>query len=573
MDGQINWEGLLELAVYDPARPLLFNSLHFLLLFAVFYGGYLLLLRRVNLRIFYLLVFSCFFYYKSSGWYLGLLILATAMNFGFGHAIYRSRHRLWRFFFLWCSILCSLGILGYFKYSHFVLNTLSLTTGKSFGLQDIFLPVGISFYTFQTLSYTIDVYRKYLEPLSAHARSRMDWARAFMDFAFYVSFFPQLVAGPIVRAADFLPQIRAQVALSREAFGQAMILIMGGLFKKAVISDYIKVNFVDRVFDAPLLYSGLENLLAAYGYALQIYCDFSGYSDMAIGLALLLGFRLPENFRSPYLSGSIQEFWRRWHISLSSWLRDYLYISLGGNRRGRFRTYLNLMITMLLGGLWHGANWVYVLWGGLHGMGLALERFFSGRKPANQQEEGPSHNPLPVFALLFILQAGIQGALILRLADGSLAADLFWRYTLGNAVILGVWTLSLLPGLYVRALSRPVSIWLTFNFVTFGWILFRAGAIGSAQPPLQTTAQMLGQITAAFQPELLPQIAQAYPWVFALMGLAFLLHYLPDRLYGFLEKIYTQSPAILQSLVLALVIWIVIQAGGAEVVSFIYYQF
>src|SRR5690606_35141846 len=229
------------------------------------------------------------------------------------------------------------------------------------------LPIGISFFTFQSLSYTIDVYRKDLTP-----------TRSLLDYAFFVSFFPLLVAGPIVRASYFLPQLQQPLLVTREAFGRGVFLILAGLVKKAVIADYISVNFVDRVFDNPALYSGLENLLAVYGYALQIYCDFSGYSDMAIGIALLLGFQFPNNFNfnSPYRSLSITEFWRRWHISLSTWLRDYLYISLGGNRRGRLRTYLNQFITMVLGGLWHGASLRFLLWGAMHGVGLAVHKIW-----------------------------------------------------------------------------------------------------------------------------------------------------------------------------------------------------
>jgi D-alanyl-lipoteichoic acid acyltransferase DltB (MBOAT superfamily) len=228
------------------------------------------------------------------------------------------------------------------------------------------------------MSYTIDVYRKQLTPLNK-----------IQDFAFYISFFPQLVAGPIVRAKDFIPQIHKPLFVSNEMLGRGIFLIIAGLLKKAVISDYISVNFVDRIFDNPNLYSGIENLLGLYGYALQIYCDFSGYSDMAIGIALLLGFHFNVNFDSPYQSASITEFWRRWHISLSSWLRDYLYISLGGNRKGRIRTYINLMITMLLGGLWHGPSLRFVCWGAIHGIGLAIHKalmgFFPKLKPSGNK--------------------------------------------------------------------------------------------------------------------------------------------------------------------------------------------
>ncbi|MGB2274025.1 MAG: MBOAT family O-acyltransferase, partial [Flavicella sp.] len=262
------------------------------------------------------------------------------------------------------SICSNLGLLAYFKYTNFFIDILN-SFGSDIEALDIFLPVGISFYTFQTLSYSIDVYRGNIEP-----------ERDFWNFSFYVTFFPQLVAGPIVRAVDFLPQLHKTLKVSREDFGKAVFLIGNGLFKKAIISDYISSNFVDRIFENPSLYSGIENIFGIYGYTLQIYCDFSGYSDMAIGIALLLGFRLPDNFKHPYMATSITEFWRRWHISLSFWLRDYLYISLGGNRKGVIKTYRNLMLTMLLGGLWHGAHWKFVLWGALHGTALCLEKFF-----------------------------------------------------------------------------------------------------------------------------------------------------------------------------------------------------
>jgi D-alanyl-lipoteichoic acid acyltransferase DltB (MBOAT superfamily) len=235
----------------------------------------------------------------------------------------------------------------------------------SFDVTSIILPVGISFFTFQTISYTVDIYRHKVNPV-----------KSIIDFGFYVSFFPQLVAGPIVRAAEFIPQLYQKYSLTKREFGYALFLILNGMIKKVVISDYISINFVDRVFTTPLSYSGFENLLATYGYSVQIYCDFSGYTDMAIGVALLLGFRLPINFNSPYKAVSITDFWHRWHISLSSWLRDYLYIPLGGSRKGTVRTYVNLLVTMLLGGLWHGANIRFVIWGAIHGVSLAIHKIW-----------------------------------------------------------------------------------------------------------------------------------------------------------------------------------------------------
>lgn len=262
------------------------------------------------------------------------------------------------------ALVFMLGQLAFFKYTNFALGTLA-----SFGLfspdvkLDLPMLIGISFFTFQSMSYIIDVYRRQMEP-----------TRSITDFAFFVSFFPTLLAGPILRARTFLPQLRKPVVVTHEMMGVGTWFIIMGLFKKCIISDYISTNFVSRIFDNPALYSGLENLLGVYGYALQLYCDFSGYSDMAIGIALWMGFHIPANFRAPYKSDSITDFWRRWHISLSTWLRDYLYISLGGNRCSRWRMYFNQFMTMLLGGLWHGASWNFVIWGSVHGVALCAHK-------------------------------------------------------------------------------------------------------------------------------------------------------------------------------------------------------
>ena len=352
-----------EVLAYDPRQPMIFSSGVFLFLFLGFSGVYCLLRRKDTARLLFVTAFSYYFYYKSSGWYFFLLMAVTVSDFFIALRLERTVGTLRRKAWVLLSLCINLGLLCYFKYTNLFYQWLCPLWGGTFRPLDIFLPVGISFFTFQSLSYTLDVYRRQLTPL-----------RRLLDYAFYVSFFPQLVAGPIVRARDFLPQIRRPLCVTPDMFGRGVFFLMSGLLKKAVISDYISVNFVERVFDNPALYSGVENLLGVYGYALQIYCDFSGYSDMAIGIALLLGFQFPDNFRSPYQSASVTEFWRRWHISLSSWLRDYLYISLGGNRKGKFRTYLNLILTMLLGGLWHGASLNFVVWGGLHGLALAAHK-------------------------------------------------------------------------------------------------------------------------------------------------------------------------------------------------------
>lgn len=367
-----------ELLLYHRESPMIFSSGLFFFLFLCFLPIYMLLRKRTLLRIIYVTLFSLYFYYKSSGIFFLLLVAGATSDFIIALLMEKTFHReRLRRFFVILSTCINLGVLGYFKYFNFLVdlggNFLHFIGGW-FGIPvlesitvvhfDIFLPVGISFYTFQTMSYVIDVYRGRIKPL-----------HRWIDYIFYVSFFPQLVAGPIVRAIDFIPQIYRRPLVTRSEFGEALFLIISGLIKKAVISDYISLNFVDRIFDQPLLYHGVENLLGVYGYALQIYCDFSGYSDMAIGIALLLGFRFNINFDTPFQSATITEFWRRWHISLSTWLKDYLYISMGGNRKGRFRTYINLLITMLLGGLWHGAGAKFILWGALHGVALAIHKF------------------------------------------------------------------------------------------------------------------------------------------------------------------------------------------------------
>ena len=351
---------------YNPLSPLIFSSGLFLYLFVGFLAGYWLLKKTSRLRILYVVAFSLYFYYKSSGWYFVLLLLAATYDYLIGYSLYFTKGKTERKLLLAMSVVMNLSMLCYFKYTNFLIDLTNQLFGAGFlDFQNIFLPVGISFFVFQSMSYTIDIYRGLLRPLDS-----------WLDYLFYLSFFPQLVAGPIVRASDFIPQIRQKPVVTREMLGTALFLVLTGLFKKAVISDYIALNFVDRIFDEPLLYSGFECLMGIYGYALQIYCDFSGYSDMAIGLALVMGFRFPKNFDAPYRSATITEFWRRWHISLSTWLRDYLYISLGGNRKGKGRTYLNLLLTMLLGGLWHGAAIRFILWGALHGVALALHKMW-----------------------------------------------------------------------------------------------------------------------------------------------------------------------------------------------------
>lgn len=361
---ETDFSKLYDLLVYNPKSPLLFSSGLFLFLFTAFALLYYGFKNNRGIRIVYVTLFSLYFYYKSSGIYFLLLIFTATSDYLIGHWMSQvATNQKQRKLLVLLSLCVNLGMLAYFKYTNFLADVFSGIFQVPFDIERVFLPVGISFFTFQSISYIIDIYRGEIKPLDR-----------WIDYVFYISFFPQLVAGPIVRAKDFIPQIHKPVHVTEYMFGKGVFLILAGLFKKAIISDYISLNFVDRVFDQPLLYSGFENLMAVYAYALQIYCDFSGYSDMAIGIALLLGFKFNVNFNSPYKSATITEFWRRWHISLSSWLKDYLYISLGGNRKGKIRTYFNLLTTMLLGGLWHGASWQFVFWGALHGTSLAIHK-------------------------------------------------------------------------------------------------------------------------------------------------------------------------------------------------------
>lgn len=484
---------LLEQFSYHAQEPMIFNSGFFLFLFAFFVVGYALLQQSNKAKIIYVTIFSIYFYYKSSGWYFLLLLATTGVDFQLAAWIDQQRNPIKRKALLIFSIVANLGVLGYFKYTNLLIEIITMSTGATVRHFDIFLPVGISFFTFQSMSYTIDVYRRQLKPVNN-----------LVDYAFFVSFFPQLVAGPIVRASEFLPQIHRPTIVTQEMVGRGVYLISTGLFKKAVISNYISLNFVDRIFDAPSLYSGLENLFGLYGYALQIYCDFSGYSDMAIGIALVLGFHFSENFKSPYQASNITDFWRRWHISLSTWLKDYLYISLGGNRKGIFRTYVNLIITMVLGGLWHGASGRFILWGALHGFALAVHKYFL--------------------------------ALPIRIPP---------------------WTSPFIKG---------IGVFVTFHFVCFCWIFFRA-------ENLEMAGQMLYQILYHLKPSVILDFIAGYPVVAVLMALGYLLHMVPVTWEIRGQQLLTELPLVGKAALMILMIALVLQMKSADIQPFIYFQF
>jgi D-alanyl-lipoteichoic acid acyltransferase DltB (MBOAT superfamily) len=510
-------EYLKDILLYSEAKPLLFTRLFFWGFFAFLLLFYSILYKKNTLRNAYLFVMSLFFYYKSGGYFFTLLIFSTIADFTLGQLIYTAKTELKKKLFVATSIIINLGLLGYFKYTYFftdLYNTafhadLSVTNhlaswtnslfGSSFDISRIILPVGISFYTFQTISYTVDVYRKKLKPV-----------KNIVDFGFYVSFFPQLVAGPIVRAAEFIPQLYQKFKLTRQEFGHAIFLILSGLVKKMLISDYISINFVDRVFDAPLSFTGFENLMAVYGYSIQIYCDFSGYTDIAIGIALLLGFRLPVNFNSPYKAMNITDFWRRWHISLSSWLRDYLYIPLGGNKKGKIRMYINLMITMLLGGLWHGASLRFVIWGGIHGVGLVIHKLW---------------------------------------VKLNLSLSKHYHTRKSKNIIY-----------------RFISVFTTFNLVSIAWIFFRAGTMDDA-------LNMMKQILSNFQFHLIPIMISSYYKSFFIITLGFVIHWLPSSLKENYRGWFIKSHVLVKVLIVVVIVFILFQAKSAEIQPFIYFQF
>ena len=508
----VSWRDFL---LYADNRPLLFTQALFWFLFGGVLLVYPLVYKTIKARNFFLMAFSWFFYYKTGGYFLFLLLFTAVFDFTAARLVYRSTSPGTRKALIAASCIVNLGVLAYFKYTFFFVDAVNwalgthyvaqnwlamginnLTNGaSSFDVATIILPVGVSFYTFQSMSYTIDVYRGDLKPVTN-----------FLDFAFFVSFFPQLVAGPIVRASEFVPQIYKPYSLTAEEYGRAVFLIVNGLTKKILISDYLAANFVDRVFASPLQFTGFENLMAVYGYAAQIYCDFSGYTDIAIGVALLLGFRLSLNFDSPYQSTSITEFWRRWHISLSSWLRDYLYIPLGGNRKGKARAYLNQFLTMLLGGLWHGASVRFIVWGALHGVALGLNKAWA---------EWRGH------------RAGAPAAT-------------WWGAVLG-------WLL-------------------TFHFVCFCWIFFRADSMATAGAVIQ-------RIVTDFQAELIPTMLPAYARVFGLLVLAYYLHFMPRLVKDRVQVWFGRVPDLGKALLIVAAVVLLFQVKNAEMQPFIYFQF
>jgi alginate O-acetyltransferase complex protein AlgI len=498
----IDTDKLVQQLSYNAKDPLLFNSGFFLFFFCTFLLGYQFLYKRKLGRVIYFTIFSLYFFYKACGFYFLFILLSAVVDFNLANWIYSATTKKRKNALLVFSIAINLGLLFYFKYTNFfieIINDFKLGDIKPLNL---ILPIGISFYTFENLSYTIDVYRGKFKPV-----------QSFLDYCFFLSFFPKLVMGPIVRASDFIPQIRKDIFITQEDIAKGLYLIVGGLFKKVIISDYIYVNFVQYIFDDPSRHSGIECLLGVYGYAMVIYCDFSGYSDMAIGMAKWMGFTINENFDSPYQSSSITEFWRRWHMSLSSWLKDYLYISLGGNRAGKVRQYINLMITMLLGGLWHGASFNFIVWGGMHGLALAIDK--------------------------------LRMTVVARYNS-------FHEDTFGRAVSTKI--------------VHVLGVLLTFHFVCFCWIFFKASSFEDA-------GIIITQIFTNFNLDAFAPLLSAYGSVFGVILLGYILHFIPKS-YEFLSINFLSKATIAGRIAILLVfIWLIIQVKQADQVMPIYLQF
>ena len=547
---------LIQLLQAETSRPWTFLELGFWVFFALVLIGFASLERKLALRNAYLMLVSWFFYYHTSQWYVVLLIFATSVDFGVAHALHRSDKPWLRKLLLALSVLSNLGVLVFFKYAYFaadVWNDLTglvwnptpfwagwsnASLGTDFVEDMILLPVGISFYTFQCLSYTIDVYRRNLKPVAR-----------FTDFAFYVSFFPQLVAGPIVRASDFVPQLYQPYQVTRAQFGLGLFWIVNGFLKKVILADFLAVHLVDRIFSQPTLYTGWENALGLLAYTMQVYADFSGYTDIAIGIALWMGFTLAQNFNSPYKASSVGEFWKRWHMSLSSWLKDYLYIPLGGNRSGSVASYLlifaglfgfaltatsslvsyllagvvlfflllyqfipafrrgfntnvNLMLTMLLGGLWHGASWNFMVWGGLNGLGLLAHKQWSRIRPYRM--EG--------------------------------------------------WML------------RGLGVLITLLFITFTRIWFRA-------PDWSTAMSIVNQLSTGWN--VIPSLAMLAAWwrPALILAMGFAIHWIPERYKAwYRDRFANLNPFLLAVLSLGAIL-LAYQFMAAESQPFIYFQF
>ena len=603
---------------FDPNSPLLFTQFYFWAFLAVVFMVFTLIGNKKLMRNAFLFLVSIFFYFKTSGLSLLILLFVTVSDFFIAKRISKSKKEGTRKAWLILSLVIDLSILCYFKYAYFFADFIHSITGldikvvnifsqigniiagkELFSVDSIVLPVGISFFTFQVISYTVDVYRKEIEPV-----------RNILDFGFYVSFFPQLVAGPIVKASDFIPQLYKNFHLGRRQFGIAVFWILNGLAKKIILSDYIAVNFVDRVFENPLLFTGFENFAALFGYSLQVYADFSGYTDIAIGVAMLMGFYLPQNFDSPYKAANPQDFWRRWHMSLSRWLKGYLYIPLGGNREASFGTYfwivlfaiiaailssswavslifvgiallmmvishfskdrkksiianLNRFITMLLGGLWHGASWNFIIWGGLNGVGMIVFQLW--------KNTGWHLKMLYITIITAVL----------------CAVRHFYPLPVWN--MLTVWMLVIFAATAIRYVYHLCNgqrgqklgyIWgvvQTFVFITFTRLFFRSGS--NLDPETanmeawNTAKNMVNQIGTRWNTAVIPDIIANYWEVFVLIIVGMIIHWLPSRWKRWYRINFALLPIPVMLLIVVAAVFVIYQFITADMQAFIYFQF
>lgn len=487
------FERLTNILLYNPSQPLLFNTGLFLFLFIIFLGAYHLLKNKPRAKMILVILFSLYFYYKNSNECVLILAAVCISDFFLAQWMTQLGDK-GRRSIVALNVVMNLGMLTYFKYFNLIGQAFTSIISSEFNPIAVMLPAGISFFTFRSISYIVDVYRNQLEP-----------CRKFLNYSFFLTFFPPLLAGPVVRAKDLLPQIAANVNPTREKTSEGIFMVMCGLIKKVVIADYISGNFVDRIFDNPLLYSGFENLMGCIGFTIQLYCDFSGYSDMAIGIALMLGYRFKDNFRAPFKSQNPSEFWNRWHISLSTWLRDYLYIPLGGNRCSKWRHHFNLLATMTLGGLWHGASAMYIFWGAYNGMLLVLHKAL---KP-------------------------------------------YWR---------------LPEQIKGHPAIKATNILVTFALMVFGFTFFRASS-------MTTVGEIFQQIGTNFHLSVAPQFISGYLLIVVAILVGYITHMSPRAWTDAVGRSYAKMPVILQGVVLAGIVFLVIQTRQSELVPFIYLQY
>ncbi|HEY3810844.1 MAG TPA: MBOAT family protein [Acidimicrobiales bacterium] len=524
---------------------MLFPTVSFAVFFAVVLpASWLLMPHRTWWKLF--LIAASWFFYGCAGWgFVPLLAASTVVNHFLAFNIDRAEGPARRWWTM-AAVAANLAGLGWFKYVGFLsTSTTSLLDHMGLGihlpLPKVLLPAGISFFTFQAISYVVDVSRRKLHPVG------------LLDFAVYLSFFPHLLAGPIVRASEFLPQIRHRVDPRRVEASRALWLISRGLFKKVVIASYMSTH-ADALFGVPAQHAGVEALFGVYAYAIQIYADFSGYTDIAIGLALLLGVRFPQNFDSPYRSLSLQEFWRRWHMTLSRFLRDYLYIPLGGNRRGTRRTYLNLMATMLLGGLWHGAAWTFVAWGGLHGAGLAVERARLWHRSRALLARAAVGGAAPGAAGPPAAPAAVDSTTPDAIGSTAAAEP---GATSGSALVTATRRAPTVGG---RRIRRVLAWAVTFHVVCLGWVFFRATSFANA-------GQVLGRLFAGGRHVHLDVM------VVAVVACSLAVQWFPARWSTGLQRTFVRWSIPAQALALAGGLVVIDAFGPAGVAPFIYFRF